>query len=95
MKDRYDEISEEIEEYQSKGYRVLLMAESGVSYIENNDDKDADDSKNINGKKSDEDSIGSIRPFGGISPIGYIVLSNPIRENAESTFTYFKEQALP
>mgnify|MGYP000271898137 CR=1 FL=1 len=90
MKDRYEEISEEIEEYQSKGYRVLLMAESGVSYIENNDDKDADDSKNING----ENSIGSIRPLGGISPIGYIVLSNPIRENAESTFTYFKEQGV-
>lgn len=58
MKDRYEDISEEIEEYQSKGYRVLLMAESG------------------------EDSI------------GYIVLSNPIRENAESTFTYFKEQGV-
>lgn len=70
MKDRYEDISEEIEEYQIKGYRVLLMAESG------------------------EDSIGSVRPLGGISPIGYIVLSNPIRENAESTFTYFKEQGV-
>lgn len=70
MKDRYDEISEEIEEYQSKGYRVLLMAESG------------------------DDSSGLEKSFGGISPIGYIVLSNPIRENAESTFTYFKEQGV-
>lgn len=70
MKDRYDEISEEIEEYQSKGYRVLFMAESG------------------------NDSSGLEKSFGGISPIGYIVLSNPIRENAESTFTYFKEQGV-
>ena len=70
MKARYEEISGEIEEYQSKGYRVLLMAESG------------------------DDSTGSVRPLGGISPIGYIVLSNPIRENAESTFTYFKEQGV-
>lgn len=70
MKDKYDEISEEIEEYQSKGYRVLLMAESG------------------------DDSSGLEKSFGGISPIGYIVLSNPIRENAESTFTYFKEQGV-
>lgn len=31
---------------------------------------------------------------GMVSPIGYIVLSNPIRENAESTFTYFKEQGV-
>lgn len=70
MKDRYEDISEEIEEYQSKGYRVLLMAESG------------------------DDSSGLEKSFGGISPIGYIVLSNPIRENAESTFTYFKEQGV-
>lgn len=70
MKDRYDEISEEIEEYQSKGYRVLLMAETG------------------------DDSSGLEKSFGGISPIGYIVLSNPIRENAEGTFTYFKEQGV-
>lgn len=59
MKDKYDDISGEIEEYQKKGYRVLLMAEAGE-----------------------------------VSPIGYIVLSNPIRENAESTFTYFKEQGV-
>ena len=45
-------------------------------------------------QESGEDSIGSVRPLGGISPIGYIVLSNPIRENAESTFTYFKEQGV-
>lgn len=70
MKDRYDEISEEIEEYQNKGYRVLLMAETG------------------------DDSSGLEKSFGGISPIGYIVLSNPIRENAENTFTYFKEQGV-
>lgn len=70
MKDRYEDISEEIEEYQSKGYRVLLMAESS------------------------NDSSGLEKSFGGISPIGYIVLSNPIRENAESTFTYFKEQGV-
>lgn len=70
MKDRYDEISEEIEEYQNKGYRVLLMAETG------------------------DDSSGLEKSFAGISPIGYIVLSNPIRENAESTFTYFKEQGV-
>ena len=59
MKDKYDDISGEIEEYQKKGYRVLLMAEAGE-----------------------------------VSPIGYIVLSNPIRENAEKTFTYFKEQGV-
>lgn len=58
MKDKYDEISEEIEAYQKKGYRVLLLA--------------------------------SAEP----APIGYIVLSNPIRENAEKTFTYFKEQGV-
>lgn len=59
MKEKYDDISDEIEEYQKKGYRVLLLAEAGE-----------------------------------VSPIGYIVLSNPIRENAEKTFTYFKEQGV-
>lgn len=58
MKDKYDEISEEIEAYQKKGYRVLLLANAEPA------------------------------------PIGYIVLSNPIRENAEKTFTYFKEQGV-
>ena len=76
MKDRYDEISEEIEEYQSKGYRVLLMAESADLYTDKADDG------------------GATRAVGEVSPIGYIVLSNPIRENAESTFTYFKEQGV-
>lgn len=76
MKDRYDEISEEIEEYQSKGYRVLLMAETADLYTDKADDG------------------GSTRVVGEVSPIGYIVLSNPIRENAESTFTYFKEQGV-
>lgn len=76
MKDRYDEISEEIEEYQSKGYRVILMAESADLYTDKADDG------------------GATRAVGEVSPIGYIVLSNPIRENAESTFTYFKEQGV-
>lgn len=71
MKDRYEDISEEIEEYQSKGYRVLLMAESG------------------------EDSIGSVRPLGGISPIGYIVLSNPIRKMRRAHLHISKSRALP
>lgn len=76
MKDNYDDISGEIEEYQKKGYRVLLMAETGASYIDRSDDG------------------GSAGSDGEVSPIGYIVLSNPIRENAEKTFTYFKEQGV-
>ena len=94
MKDRYDEISEEIEEYQSKGYRVLLMAESGSSAMADTENAaDTDKSgQQAPGVKGAADMASS--RAGMVSPIGYIVLSNPIRENAESTFTYFKEQGV-
>lgn len=94
MKDRYDEISEEIEEYQSKGYRVLFMAESGSSAMADTENAaDTDKSgQQTPGVKGAADMASS--RAGMVSPIGYIVLSNPIRENAESTFTYFKEQGV-
>ena len=95
MKDRYDEISEEIEEYQSKGYRVLLMAEQSGSSAMADTENAADTDKSgqqAPGVKVAADMASS--RAGMVSPIGYIVLSNPIRENAESTFTYFKEQGV-
>lgn len=95
MKDRYDEISEEIEEYQSKGYRVLLMAEQSGSSAMADTENAADTDKSgqqTPGVKGAADMASS--RAGMVSPIGYIVLSNPIRENAESTFTYFKEQGV-
>lgn len=60
MKDKYDSVASELEEYQRKGYRVLLLA----------------------------------RCDGDVTPVGCVVLSNPIRENAVKTFTYFKEQGV-
>lgn len=95
MKDRYDEISKEIEEYQSKGYRVLLMAEQSGSSAMADTENAADTDKSgqrAPGVKGAADMVSS--RAGMVSPIGYIVLSNPIRENAESTFTYFKEQGV-
>lgn len=95
MKDRYEDISEEIEEYQSKGYRVLLMAEQSGSSAMADTENAADTDKSgqqTPGVKGAADMASS--RAGMVSPIGYIVLSNPIRENAESTFTYFKEQGV-
>ena len=95
MKDRYENISEEIEEYQSKGYRVLLMAEQSGSSAMADTENAADTDKSGQqppGVKVAADMASS--RAGMVSPIGYIVLSNPIRENAESTFTYFKEQGV-
>lgn len=95
MKDRYEDISEEIEEYQSKGYRVLLMAEQSGSSAMADTENVADTDKSgqqTPGVKVAADMASS--RAGMVSPIGYIVLSNPIRENAESTFTYFKEQGV-
>lgn len=74
MKDEYDSISDEIEAYQKKGYRVLLLAERNSAKQENKDAGEAADK--------------------AVTPLGYIVLSNPIRENAVSTFRYFKEQGV-
>lgn len=95
MKDRYEDISEEIEEYQSKGYRVLLMAEQSGSSAMADTENAADTDKSgqqTPGVKGAADMASS--RAGMVNPIGYIVLSNPIRENAESTFTYFKEQGV-
>lgn len=95
MKDRYGDISEEIEEYQSKGYRVLLMAEQSGSSAMADTENAADTDKSgqqTPGVKGAADMASN--RAGMVSPIGYIVLSNPIRENAESTFTYFKEQGV-
>lgn len=95
MKDRYEDISEEIEEYQSKGYRVLLMAEQSGSSAMADTENAADTDKSgqqAPGVKGAADMASS--RAGMVSPIGYIVISNPIRENAESTFTYFKEQGV-
>lgn len=95
MKDKYEDISEEIEEYQSKGYRVLLMAEQSGSSAMADTENAADTDKSgqqTPGVKGAADMASS--RAGMVSPIGYIVLSNPIRENAESTFTYFKEQGV-
>lgn len=95
MKDRYEDISEEIKEYQSKGYRVLLMAEQSGSSAMADTENAADTDKSgqqTPGVKGAADMASS--RAGMVSPIGYIVLSNPIRENAESTFTYFKEQGV-
>lgn len=95
MKDRYEDISEEIEEYQSKGYRVILMAEQSGSSAMADTENAADTDKSgqqTPGVKGAADMASS--RAGMVSPIGYIVLSNPIRENAESTFTYFKEQGV-
>lgn len=95
MKDRYEDISEEIEEYQRKGYRVLLMAEQSGSSAMADTENAADTDKSgqqAPGVKGAADMASS--RAGMVSPIGYIVLSNPIRENAESTFTYFKEQGV-
>ena len=89
MKARYEEISGEIEEYQSKGYRVLLMAEQSGSSAMADTDKSGQQAPGVKGAAD----MASSRA-GMVSPIGYIVLSNPIRENAESTFTYFKEQGV-
>lgn len=80
MGEDYASISEEISPYLKKGYRVLVMGkrESASDALS--------DAERAYGEALADGQPGKVRP------LGYIVLSNPIRENAVETFAYFKEQ---
>ncbi len=80
MGEDYASISEEISPYLKKGYRVLVIGkrESASDALS--------DAERAYGEALADGQPGKVRP------LGYIVLSNPIRENAVETFAYFKEQ---
>ena len=81
MGEDYASISEEISPYLKKGYRVLVIGERETSAA-------LSDAETTYGEALADDRPGKVRP------LGYIVLSNPIRENALETFAYFKEQGV-
>ena len=67
LKEDYEKYKEIIEQYGSKGYRVLVFGTYGQV---------------INGKELKEP----------VTPLGYILLANPIRKEAKSTFEFFAQQ---
>ena len=76
----YSSISEEIAPYLEKGYRVLVIGKSGHGMD--------------SGDTEAETAEISIESGAAVHPLGYVILSNPIRENAVETFSYFKEQGV-
>ncbi len=108
MGGRYDEIAPEIDAYLNKGYRVLLLGkirnDSGKDF-----DREAPEQSAITpagagevsenekyaladlGKVSESAEAG---PAEEVIPLGYVILTNPIRKNAKETFDYFRGQGV-
>lgn len=92
----YESILPEISSFLKKGYRILLLGKYDRDNTALNTSKS--EKKNI--------SIDAARPLPEVQneteterlknvvPLGYVVLSNPIRENAVETFSYFRDQGV-
>ncbi len=82
----YDSLSEEIAPYLKKGCRVLVMGKCAVPLTDQEISSESQSAGNISGTIPQ-------RP-GKVLPLGCIILSNSIRENAAATFSYFREQGV-
>ncbi|MCD8119394.1 MAG: cation-translocating P-type ATPase [Lachnospiraceae bacterium] len=69
LREDFPAYREEIEEYTSKGYRLVVF---GITQEE------------VNGNPLQ----------GKVTPLGYVLLSNPVRKEAPDTFRYFAEQGV-
>ena len=69
LKEDYEDYEEDIEEYASKGARVVVFGTTD---------------EEVKGKPLKKP----------ITPLGYVLLANPIRENAKETFKYFASQGV-
>lgn len=86
MRENYGSISEEITPYLKKGYRVLVIGLCEAAASDGSLPMDTAESQSL-------DSLAE-GLSGKVRPLGYVILSNPIRENAVETFAYFKEQGV-
>lgn len=86
LKEDYASIAGRITPYLKKGYRVLVLGKCIESLIE----------PTSLPSMAQEISPGTLADElpGKVSPLGCIILTNPIRENAPETFSYFKEQGV-
>ncbi len=106
MGEDYPSIAGEIGPYLKKGYRVLVMgkcrdAVTGMSMIPEPEDDECRQAPNQAAEKTTHmsDAMSQQSPQAHslperVCPLGYVILSNPIRENARETFAYFKEQGV-
>ena len=86
MREDYGSISEEITPYLKKGYRVLVigLCEEAAS----------DGTLSAGAPEPEHEDAPADGLSGKVRPLGYVILSNPIRENAVEAFAYFKEQGV-
>lgn len=104
LREDYALVSEELAPYLKKGYRVLVLGKCGGplagQYPEekNNPASVKASSENMTDMSClvREISPGTLTDElpEKVYPLGFIVLANPIRENAAETFSYFKEQGV-
>lgn len=98
MREDYDSVAGEITPYLRKGYRVLVLGKC------ENDEPDKGPEEGPAGQgagenfpeKAGKEGQGQLVEElpGKVIPMGYIILSNPIRERAAETFSYFREQGV-
>lgn len=103
MREDYGSISAEIAPYLKKGYRVLVIGKREEAAMDPmpadalRDSASDAASKSAPAADAAESECGAapaeVLP-GKVRPLGCVILSNPIRENAVDTFAYFKEQGV-
>ncbi len=86
LKEHFEEYRNFIENYAAQGYRVLVYA-----FFESNRQGEMADCFPAKVQKAPTAESGLPTD---LRPLGFVVLSNKIRENAEETFAYFKKQGV-
>ena len=98
MQDDFGSVEAEISTFTDQGYRVLLLAkEADQSEKKGNPAQGAEQLAVRESSEEMPESVGAEKQgtnTGNRTALGYVILSNPIRENAVKTFSYFKEQGV-
>lgn len=80
LQEQYNAVLPEISSYLKRGYRVLVLGKRLPATEKRHE-------------ASPSDNHMPTRPETAI-PLGYVILTNPIRENAKETFAYFRDQGV-
>lgn len=98
MQDGFDSVEAEISAFTDQGYRVLLLAREANQSEKNGNPVQG--AKQLTARELSEGMPEIVcaekqkMNTGNRIALGYVILSNPIRENAVKTFSYFKEQGV-
>jgi len=87
-----EKVAEEIDPYLKKGYRILMLGKACGNGGKREQTGSAE-GKGDDGLPENADNAENVHQR-EVIPLGYVVLTNPIRKNAEDTFRYFREQGV-